>query len=463
MKPKLIVEFSELWVKAVLIETQKMQSKVSNIFLEQLAPNVSNFSAAVNNIFIKTGKSRNLDVTVVLNRSKITVRKVDMPSRDTQEIEQMLGLHVIRQVPYPKEEIVWGYENLGFDGISNSRILLAVCHRNMLRNIFNAFVSLNILPDRMLLSSQGVIHYLAACLKDKALMQPACLILDIDYNSSEFMLVTKQQLNSSIVISSGILQLKTDEDKARFIGELKQGLLAFRGDLDQVKMVNLFITGAAAVPGGLAALIEKELSVKTQVIISKDALNYGGVSQEVSASAVLGFAYQYKKDDISFTLPEAQVKKEMKHKIQQFSLIGINVIYLFVLLGLVFFTSLNQRQSLKDKLDVRIKSLKAKTDTLVGVSDTINTVRQYTDTRQTALNYLSELTRLCPESVVISNFSWEKKKGFSIKGYALQMQDIFNFASSLEGSKILKGVQTRSTRRHKIKDKEVVDFEIGQK
>lgn len=463
MRPKLYVEFSELWVKAVLVETQKMQSKVSSIFLEQIVPNTSNFSAAVNNIFIKTGKKKNLDVTIILNRSKITVRKVDMPSRDTQEIEQMLGLHVIRQVPYPKEEIVWGYENLGFDGISNSRILLAVCHRNMLRNIFNAFVSLNILPERMLLSSQGVIHYLSACLKDKSLMNPACLVLDIDYNSSEFMLINKQQLNSSIVISSGAQQLKTDEDKARFIGELKQGLLAFRADLAQAKMITLFLTGAAAVPSGLDAIIEKELSVKTQVVSSRDAVNLSGSSSNVSVSAALGFAYQYKKEDISFTLPEAQVKKEMKHNIQQFSVIGINVIYLFVLLGLVFFTRLNQRQSFREKLDTHLNSLKIKTDTLVEVSETINTVRQYTDTRQAALNYLSELTRLCPETVVVTNFSWEKKKGFAIKGYATQMQDIFNFASTLENSRILKGVQTRSTRRHKIKDKEVVDFEIGQK
>ena len=61
------------------------------------------------------------------------MRKADLPSRDKAEIEQMLGLHIIKQVPYPKEEIIWGYQSLGFDGISNTRILLAIAHRDILR------------------------------------------------------------------------------------------------------------------------------------------------------------------------------------------------------------------------------------------------------------------------------------------------------------------------------------------
>jgi len=464
MKTKVILEFSERWLKAAFLEIQGAgRVQIKGLFLEPVDPNAQNFSEALTSVFKQVGKKTGVDVVLVISRNKVTVRKIDLPSRDSSEIEQMLGLHVIRHVPYSKEEIIWGYQNLGFDGISNSHILLAIAHRDVLRSIFNAFVPLNMLPENMLLSSQGIVHYARDLVKDKSLFHQTCLILDVDYNSCDLMLISKQQLNSSVVIAQGAKQLEPEESRVKFLAELKQALLAFRSELSQTKNAVFFLTGAAGAIAGIDKYFEAELNLKVQILESKAISDFKLSSKDVSFSSVIGFGASQKKEDICFTLPEVQIKKEMRRKIKQFLILGICLVYIFIILGLIAFSTVSQRQSYLGKINSAVQRLKSKNEGLVDISHKVNMSRQYMDKKDTALNYLYELNTLCPENVTLTNFNWEKSKGLVIRGYAYQIPDIFSFVNILDKSQLFKGMKTRSTRRRKVKAREVVEFEIGAK
>jgi len=150
-------------------------------------------------------------------------------------------------------------------------------------------------------------------------------------------------------------------------------------------------------------------------------------------------------------------------QIQQLLILGCCLTYIFIVLGLTVLFKLNQRQSYRDSLSAKIKNLKENTGKLMDIDQKINAASQYLDTKQSVLQYIYELSRICPETITLTNFSWERQKGIVIRGYANQMPDVFNFIGALENSKLFKGMQARSTRRHKVKDKEIVDFEIGKK
>lgn len=463
MKTKLIVEFYGQWLKVVVVNFQGVMAQVKDVIVEPIDPNLINIPSVLDKVITRVCKNKKPEVVVCLNRNKITLRKIELPSHETAEIEQMLGLHVIRQVPYPKEEIIWGYQNLGFDGVNNSSILLGIAHRDLLRKIFNSFMALKILPEKMVLSSQGVFHYVKDVLKEKMPLQDPCLILDVDFNTSDLILINKQQLHSSVLISYGVEQLKQEAEMTKFIAELKQALLVFRNDLSQSKMVQLFLSGSCENIAHLDSYLERDLSLKTAFVNSRDYKKFELNAKGMSLSAVLGFVSQQRKEDICFTLPEVQIKKEIKAKVQQLLILGVAFTYIFILLGLVVFLKLNQLQSYRDKLNMEVSRLKEKTGTLSDMSEKVAIVRQYKGKRQSVLNYMYELSRLCPESIVISNFTWDRQAGLVIRGYANQMSEIFSFAKTLEATVLFKGMQTRSTRRHKIKNEEVVDFEIGVK
>lgn len=454
MKTKVIVELSERWIKIAVGRKISVEP-----ILSADPATISSYIASA----LKQNKgAKDLEVFVVLSRNKITVRRVDLPSQDPKEIEQMLGLYLIRQIPYHKEEVFWAYQNLGFDGISNSHILLAIALKNMFRNIVSSFGPLNLLPESILMSSQGLIHYVNDAVKDKNLLQAPYLILDIDTNYSELILVNKQKLNSSVVLAQGIEQLKDEQEKERFVVELRQALVAFNSEVPDAKAERLFLSGASETQLVIVeAALAKDFNIKAQYVSTKEYDTFGpGLAKGVSLSAVLGFSSAVAKDDIKFILPELQIKKEMQAKAWQLMILGISLVYIFIMLGAVGLVKLAQKQSYSADLKAKVKNLSKNTQELEDITNKIKVAKQYTNPKSSVLTLLYQLSKLCPEDITITNFSWELQKGFSFRGYAQQIPDILAFTNTLGNSEYFKGAQNRYTRRRNVKDREIVDFEI---
>ncbi len=190
MKTKVIIELAEAFLK-VAIGRKIVVEPVSVI-------EPATITTALNRVLLKNKNLKNMDIYAVLSRNNITVRRVDLPSQDPKEIEQMLALYLIRQIPYHKEDVVWAYENLGFDGLSNSHLILAIALKKVFKNLSSAFNSINILPDSILMSSQGLLYYLNDALKDKGLLSGSYLVLDVDTNHSDLVMANKQKRGRSL-------------------------------------------------------------------------------------------------------------------------------------------------------------------------------------------------------------------------------------------------------------------------
>ncbi|MDD5108531.1 MAG: hypothetical protein PHC29_03365 [Candidatus Omnitrophica bacterium] len=454
MRTKVIIELAERWLK-VCIGHKVVVESLANI--ESAA-----ISAALSSILKQNKCGKNIDAFVVLNRNKITVRRVDLPSQDPKEIEQMLGLYLMRQIPYHKEEVCWAYQNLGFDGIGNSHLILAIALKNIFKSTVSSFVPVNILPESILMSSQGLLHYVAETCKDKALLQGPYFILDIDSSYSDLVLVHNHKLGSSVVVPQGASGLKSDDEKEKFTIELKQALVALSSELPDVKCDRIFLTGASREHLILIeGILVKDFNLKAQYLSSKEYDNFVASGlKDISLSAVLGFSSQISKDDIQFVLPELQIKKEMKSKVQQLMILGVVLVYILICLGGIALVRLLQQQSYSASLKAKVISLSKDAKELDDIANKLKIAKQYVDPKASVLPSLYALDRLCPSSITITNFSWEQQKSFSFRGYAQQIPDILNFTNTLSNSESFKGAQNRYTRRRKLKDKDVVDFEV---
>jgi hypothetical protein len=454
MKTKVVIELSDCWLKV------SVGRKVVVDPLTDIEP--AAISASLSSILKENKCGKDLDVYVVLNRNKITVRRVDLPSQDPKEIEQMLGLYLIRQIPYHKEEVCWAYQNLGFDGVSNSHLILAIALKNVFKNIVSSFVPINILPESILMSSQGLVHYVADVCKDKAVLQDTYVILDIDANYSDLVLVHNHKLGSSVVISQGAGQLKSSQEKERFAVELKQALVALNNEIPNAKSERLFLTGASeAQLAFIEAILAKDFNLEVQYLSSKeyDSCTFAGLNG-ISLSAVIGFSAQVAKNDIKFIVPELQVKKELKSKVQQLMILGVSLVYILISLGGIALVRLTQQQFYASSLKARVESMGKNAKELEDITMKLKVAKQYVDRKASALSFLYELSQLCPDNITITNYNWEWQKSFSFRGYAQQIPDILAFTNTLNNSEFFKGAQNRYTRRRKMKDKDVVDFEI---
>jgi hypothetical protein len=454
MRTKIVVEVLEPWLKV---------SVGRRVAVEPLA-NVEPGSilAALNAVLRQNGRGKDWDVSVVLSRNKITVRRVELPSQDLKEIEQMLGLYLIRQIPYHKEEVIWAYQNLGFDGINNSHLILAVALKNVFKNIVSSFAQVNILPEAILMSSQGLLHYVVEAAKNKVALPSSYMILDIDANYSDLVLVHNQKLGSSVVIPQGAQQLQNPLERDKFAVELKQSLVALNNEIPDARCEKIFLTGAASpqLPF-VESILARDFNLKAQYLSSKEYDNFlSGGFKDISLSALLGFSSHPAKDDLKFILPELQIKKEIKLKLQQLMILGISLIYILIMLGGVALVRLAQQQAYATDLKNRALVLGKNAKELEDITNKLKIARQYADAKSSALTYLNGLNRLCPDGIVITNYSWELGKALTMRGYAQAIPDILDFTNILSNSETFKGAQNRYTRRRKLKDKDVIDFEI---
>ena len=454
MRTKIVIEVLERYLKVSL------GHKVA--VLPLASAEAGSISAGLNTILKQNKCGKDLEVSVVLSRNKITVRRVDLPSQDPKEIEQMLGLYLIRQIPYHKEEVSWAYQNLGFDGISNSHLILAVALKNVFKNIVSAFVPMNILPESILMSSQGLVHYVADASRNKLTLPNSYMILDIDSNYSDLVLVHNQKLGSSVVIPQGAEQLKDFSEKEKFAAEFKQVLVALNSEIPDARCEKIFLTGVAnSQLVFVEGILAKDFNLKAQYLSTREYDNFLATGvKDISLSAILGFSSLVNKDDLKFILPEIQIKKDMKFKLQQLMILGISLIYILIMLGGIALVRLIQKQSYATDLKNRAVVLGKSAKELEDITSKLKIARQYVDPKSSALTYLNGLNRLCPDNIVITNYSWELGKAFTVRGYALAIPDILDFTNTLGNSETFKGAQNRYTRRRKLKDRDVVDFEI---
>jgi len=121
---------------------------------------------------------------------------------------------------------------------------------------------------------------------------------------------------------------------------------------------------------------------------------------------------------------------------------------------------LAQQQSYATNLKAKVEGLRKNTADIEEITDKLKVVKQYVNPSASVLTPLSELSRLCPDTIIITNFNWEWQKALSFRGYAQQISDILGFMNTLSSSDTFKGAQNRYTRRRKVKDRDMVDFEI---
>jgi hypothetical protein len=460
MKSRIVVEISETCLKGISTNSSPGDPQLRRASVHPLEQHAGDLAAAFQAMLQSLEVKRPPEITIVFSRDKITMRSLQLPSKSELEIEQMIGLHVMRQVPFPKEDIIWTYKNLGFDGIGNSSVLLGVVNKEVLKEVFRASMAVKIFPESVCLSSRGIIFFVQHFLKDKNELQHPVLILDVDRQFSELLLVKKFQLRSSVMINLGAESLKTDQDRERLIAEVKQVLPVFSNELPGEKPGKLFITGAPFCATALNGQMGEALHMETRVVDSQ-ALAALSAPSDYSFSALCGFAFQKKTDEFHFMFPEAKVRKDMRQKIRQLLVAGISLVYCVLILSLGIYSLLEQRLAYREKLQQRLTQLEAKNSELLRVERKTRFFGEYT--QESVLEYLNELTRILPDEITLTQFTWDIKKGPQIRGYAANPADIFRFSEILGHSRHFKGMDVDATRSSKHKEKGTIDFDMSQK
>ena len=408
-------------------------------------------------------------IIVSFSRGSVTLRNLRIPSANAAEVDDMIKLHVGRQVPYAKEEIVNGYRIFGKDSMGYSKVMLAIVHRESIRKVFRILEQDSLYTDRIELSSDGILSWLCKATKStESKSQEAFIILDIDANFTDFIVSSFENILFSRVITAGAEQLSDESRWQKFIGEMKQTIVISQGEEVVQKPSKIFVTGAVEKLKSLCSRIEVEFNMPVQIVeplsnlsLAKDVVKKPqDIFDIASFSALLGLGLDTVKKKINFVLPEAQIRKVLKERSRELIVFGSLFMYLILITCGIYFEKMRNRESYINLLQNRYKTIAADSEELDLRFERIKRIKAKLDTKSSAINYLLEISKLLPSEITIVNMTFTRGDKVDLKGRAAEMSDVFKFITTLEKSPFFKDILTRYTTRKKFQGKDVNEFEL---
>ncbi|MBN2119638.1 MAG: pilus assembly protein PilM [Candidatus Omnitrophica bacterium] len=403
-----------------------------------------------------------------LPRNLATVRNLHLPSQNTEEIAKMVDLNVVRIVPYRKEEILSSYQLIGLDDIGYSKVILAIIHKDVTKRMLKIIENTGLLIDRILLSSYGAREWTLYNYKPRIKSDQLNLLLDINYDFTDFIVFDNNNLLFTRSVSLEADKLKEPSQATRFIGEIRQSLVVFQNEESNKKLSNIFLSGAVLPCKNLSRTIEKEMDIPTIDVPQpygegklKLISTASGISEYASLSAQTAFLLKERSKRILFTVPEIQIRQNLKEKTKKLTLLGGLAIYLFTLVCGMFLGRIYNQQTFLDRVKEKNIAIGKEIGELPAKLTKIRIVKNCLKSRMTPLRLLSELQKVMPEEIAVEFVSLSEQKKVTLRGQARELSEVFKFVTTLENTEYFKEVQTRYTRKKKVKDKEVTDFELS--
>jgi hypothetical protein len=127
----------------------------------------------------------------------------------------------------------------------------------------------------------------------------------------------------------------------------------------------------------------------------------------------------------------------------------------------MFLGKIQIRQSYLSKLNQHYNDAEKELKEPLEKLSKIEFVKTYLAKRRLPLIIVTQLQKITPEEVVINTLTIDEHGKVTLRGEALQLSDVFKFTNTLEKIEYFKDIQTKSTRKKKVKDRDLTEFELS--
>jgi Tfp pilus assembly PilM family ATPase len=472
MKASVAIEVSEKWLKVGVVRSSARGEQLTDWSIRSIAPMDDNkITRTIIGIFRELKLNPN-QIIISLPRNLVTVRNVHLPSQDPTEIAQMIDLHIVRIVPYHKQDALWTHQRLEVDEIGHSKVLVAIVHRDVISNQIKMLASAGWQVDHVFLSSSGILESILERHKSSPKADELCLALDIDSTITDLIMFSGKKLLSSRYIPLLSNQLADRAGCAKLASEIKQSLRLFEKEEPRRKPVRTYLSGASACFSTLGDLLKQELGIPVinldispAIISQNNNVEEQKIAKDVSLSAVTQLAGGLSRPRLSFVPPELEIRRMLKQKTRELLLLGGTCLYLLIVICGIFVTRMYQQQSYLEALEYRYEEVSSEIGDLVSISDKVQWIRSYIQDRQIYLEYLAQLHRIIPSGLAIRFLSINEENQGVVRGQANRLSDIFKLISALEEMNLVGDIQTKYTRKKTLREsgvnRDITEFELG--
>ncbi len=466
------VEIGSDWLKIAKKDRVKNGKVVYHVNIVKLAQIKGDVEAAIADSF-RLLKLNKQNVVVYIPRHLVTVRMLDLPAIDPKEINDMIDLQVGKQTPYAKEEIIFAHKIIETNSAGYTKVMLAIVARNIVNERLDTLAKAGLTVKRVAISTEGVFNWFrGAYLADMKLeSSQAVLLVDIDSNYSDFIVIRKGKIvfTRNILIGANHLTQETPDRNEKFLDEIKRSLERYHSAEKNVEIVKAYLSGSGPNIQGLKGALGTALEIHFESTNPHKNLHSQSVIESpldenlkfVSITQLLGVTLDDKEPGIDLTPHEQKVQNVMDRKTKQLTLMGILVVAIVTVISFLCLMNAHTKNVYLAKLKKTISNIAVEAEGIDKMRAVIDRVEQRLDPRGSSLDFITEIYRVTPQEIALTDIDIDEKRTVVLRGYGSAMSDVFKFVKILEESEKFENVKTSYTRIKNDKDKKFSEFEIN--
>ncbi len=468
-----VFQLDSNWLRLIQVKTLKHEKKISMIKAVEIT-SLTDESIALKISSLASELEINSRYLILsIPRHFTTTRNLDLPSANPLEIKDMIELQIGKQTPYASDEVIKDYQILGSNADGYSRVLLVIVHRDIVDRYFKILDSAGLKVQKVSFSSEGLLSWKNLVFREKPPAEKVHILIEVDYDTSDFEVVLNDKLVFGRSISLGFSQIPGQLEiwQKKFVEEINHSIYAYQNEIMGKEIDKIIISRPRLVGDSLdKAVLEKEFGSPVEIIdqFQDVPMTEEGVSSynnlvrtDLSFASLIGLGLPVGEHKIDLVPQEHQIGKAVKEKGKDLYIMGILLVFILVAFSGVFLGRMYNKEHYLGQLKQRLNEIQNKTKELNGMIRGIETIKDRVYTRGLSLNLLYEVHKVVSPEIHLVSISFDGKENLTLRGESNEMSEVFNFVNKLEESAYFQNVKSKYATKHKVEDKEITEFEIS--
>lgn len=463
-------DLSEDCLKLVRVRLTGSKREVSHIASREVhGLSEDEITACVREMVSKFGVS-DAPVYVMVPLSTVITRSIEIPSRDPDEIREIVNLQASRHTPYARSEIITDLLTLGIIKENYTKVLLVIAPRDIIVRHTRIVEKAGLRLEKVFFPSEGMSQACQMIMGGEAKDAPIAIV-HMDTALTNFMVVQRSSLLFVRSIPIGAFHLLEEKEvyRDRFVDELSKSIESYTADEAGPNPGTLILTGVVAEMTDLDYLFSGTLSIPIRhqtyfnyFVISDEAKSAAASSRNVSFFNVIAPLLLYDKMRIDLITEERKLKIEIERKGRQAVRTAVSVM-MILLLGFVLLASrVSFRTAYLKSITDRYQPFRDDAKEIEKIFEKTQAVKNYLLKRGYSLEVLAGLYDALPPDVRLLSVRYEDGERFSIKGTSTTMSSVFTLITNLEKSKsrLFANVKTKYVTSRTEAGVDLADFEV---
>ena len=405
------------------------------------------------------------ELVIILPRNQVTVRNLELPSADPQEIRDIINIQAGKQTPFPREELIADFLITGSSCDQRyARVLLAIAQKAPVNSYLD---SLREKKDKVVRVAFGPecranwYQVIRNHIKDKVF---ATVYFNLGF--SDFSVISDGKLIFTRLLDIDTSAISVDVWRKRFEEEIGFALRSYKEENIGPPFDKIVFLDMNRFEADSRDILNKCFSLQASgPFDAAQFLRFSGetrqflVQQEkegISYSNLLGYMIDPGRPALDFSPLDIKVARRERTRRKEFITAGILIVAV-ALVGLaLFLEGVYSKSMVLRRMNAQLEKLEKETAGIQRESSTLDQIKKRLDSRISAIGVLTEIYKLAPQDVYLSAIVYDDSGSISLRGTSMDMSGAFKLVKMLKESPLFGDVKTK----YVTKRKDLSDFEI---